>query len=168
MLTLVTLLSLAAAQDTLTITGQLKEIPATGKDRPAITCEGTANLPNGSVLAAYLYYAKVKDGKEISKDFTAVRNGKFLQDYSVFARRTFPGQYIARFVYDPSLQNAGSATEFARTTVDFILQVGGPADVERETKAIRDQLAGEILALTTIADEVKAKLDELKDKPQSE
>jgi len=168
MLTLVTLLALASVQDTLTITGQLKETPATEKDRPVLTCDGATNLPNGSVIAAYLYYAKVKEGKEIAKDFTPVKDGKFLQEYAVFPRRTFPGQYIARFIYDPSLQNAVSATQFPRTTVDFTVQIGGPADVERESKAIRDQLAGEIRALTVMADEIKAKLDELKDKPRSD
>lgn len=164
MLTLVTLLALASAQDTLTITGQLKELPGTEKDRPAISCEGATNLPSGSVLAAYLYYGSVKDGKEIAKDFTPVKDGKFLQDHTVFAKRNFPGKYIARFVYDPSLQTTASATNYPRTTVDFTLQVGNQEDVERESKAVRDQLAGEIKALTTIADEVEAKLTEFKGK----
>ncbi len=161
------LLALAAAQDTLTIKGSLRELPAEGKDGPALLCEGSANLPNGTVLTAYLYYDRVVDGKELHRNFTAVKDGTFTQDYPVYQKRNFPGKYIARFIYDPSLQNLG-APDFPRTFVDIPLQIGGPEDVARETKAVRDQLAGEIKAMTALGDQVKAKLDELKGKPASD
>jgi len=164
MLHVVTLLLALAAQDPLTIKGSLKEIPAEGKEGPAILCEGTANLPNGSVLAAYLFYDKFVEGKELFRDFTTVKAGAFTQDFPVYAKKNFPGRYVARFVYDPELQNLGAA-DFPRTFVDISFQIGGPDDVARESKAVREQLAGEIRSMTAIGQEVKLKLDELKDKP---
>jgi hypothetical protein len=166
MLYVVTLLLALAAQDPLTIKGSLKEVPAEGKAGPALLCEGTANLPNGSVLSAYLYYEKAVEGRELHRDFAIVKAGAFTQEYAIYAKKNFPGKYIARYVYDPDLQNLG-ASEFPRTTVDFLLQVGSPEDVDRESKAFRAQLAGEIRAMMALGQEVKLKLDELKDKPAS-
>lgn len=166
MLHVVTLLLALAAQDSLTIKGSLKEVPAEGKEGPALLCEGTANLPNGSVLTATLYYDKFAEGKELFRDFATVKDGAFVQDYPVFAKKNFPGNYVARFIYDPELQNLGGAN-FPRSFVDISLRIGGPEDVARESKAVREQLAGEIRAMTAIGQEVKLKLDELKDKPAS-
>jgi len=166
MLHVVTLLLALAAQDPLTIKGSLKEIPAEGKEGPALLCEGTANLPNGSVLAAYLYYDRCDEGRELFRDFSTVKAGAFTQEYPVFAKKNFPGMYVARFVYDPELQNLGAA-DFPRTSVDISFQIGGPADVARESKAVCEQLAGEIRSIMAIGQEVKLKLDELKDKPAS-
>src|SRR5262249_51326997 len=74
------------------------------------------------------------------------------------------GTYIARFIYDPALQGLGAA-DYPRTTVEFSLQIGTPEDLERESKAVRNQLAEEIRAFIAMADEVKAKMDEFRDKP---
>jgi hypothetical protein len=161
------LLALAAAQDTLTIKGSLREVPAEGKEGPTFLFEGTANLPNGSILAAYLYYDKVIEGQELFRDFSTVKGGAFTQDYPVYPKKNFPGKYVARFIYDAQLQNLGAA-DFPRTVVDFTLQVGSPADLDRESKAVRDQLAGELRAMVALGEQVKAKLDELKGKPASE
>jgi hypothetical protein len=166
MLHVVTLLLALAAQDSLSIKGDLKELPPEGKAGPALLFEGTANLPNGSVLAVYLYYGKVVEGKELFRNFATVTAGAFTQEYPVFAKRNFPGKYIARFIFDPELQNLGGAA-FPRTTVDFPLQVGGPDDVARESKAVREQLAGELRAMVALGQQVKGKLDELQDKPAS-
>jgi len=160
------LLALAAAQDSLTVKASLRELPAEGKSGPALFCEGTANLPNGSVLAAYLYYDKVIEGKELFRDFSTVKSGAFTQDYPVYSKKNFPGKYIARFLYDPALQNLG-APDFPRTVVDVVLQIGGPEDVARETKAVQQQLAGELRAMIALGEQVKAKLDDLKGKPAS-
>ncbi|MBV8879649.1 MAG: hypothetical protein JO332_06795, partial [Planctomycetaceae bacterium] len=161
------LLSLAAAQEPLTIKGELKDIPAQGKDGPCLSCQGTANLPNGAVLVAYLYYDKVVSGRELFKDTPIVKNGKFSQDFAIYATRTFPGPYLARIVYDPVLQNLGG-DEYPRTVVDMTLQVGTAQDVDREGKAIRDRLSGELRALMAMADQMKAKLDEYREKPQAD
>ncbi|HUR38959.1 MAG TPA: hypothetical protein VM222_05675 [Planctomycetota bacterium] len=166
MLQVVTLLLALAAQDPLTIKGSLKEVPAEGKAGPVLLCEGTANLPNGAVLSAYLYYERVIEGSELHRDFAIVKAGAFTQEYPVYAKKNFPGKYIARFTYDPDLQNRG-ATGFPLTTADVLLQIGGPEDVDRESKAIREQLAGEVRAMVALGQEIKLKLDELKDKPAS-
>src|SRR4051812_13785307 len=166
MLHVVTLLLALAAQDSLTIKGSLKEVPAEGKEGPALLCEGTANLPNGSVLSAALYYDKFVEGKELFRDFATVKDGAFVQDYPVFAKKNFPGNYVPRFTYDPELQSLGGAN-FPRGFVDISLRIGDPDDVARESKAVREQLAGEIRAMTAMGQEVKLKLDELKDKPAS-
>jgi hypothetical protein len=161
------LLALAAAQDTLTIKGSLRELPAEGRSGPALSCEGTANLPDGVILTAYLYYDKVADGRELFRAFSTVKGGAFSQDYPVYSRKNFPGRYVARFIYDPSLQNLG-APDFPRTAVDIALQIGGADDVARESKAVREQLAGELRAMIALGTQVKAKLDELKGKPASD
>ena len=168
MLQVVTLvLTLAAAQDPLVIKGELKEVPAQGKDGPTFHYDGTTNLPDGVSLVAHLYYAEVVVGRELFKDSAIVKGGKFSQEFPIFARRNFPGNYIARFIYDPVLQGLGVA-DYPRTAVDAVLRVGGAQDFDRESKAVRDQLIGEIRGLITIADQIKGKLDELRDKPQSE
>lgn len=161
------LLALAAAQDPLTIQGTLKELPADGKQGPALYCEGTANLPNGAILVATLYYDQVDDTRELFRDFSTVKAGAFTQDYPVYLKRIFPGKYVARFVYDVSLQNLGAA-DFPRTIVDLTCQVGNAADLDRETKAVCQQLSDELRAMVGLGDQVKSKLDELKGKPAAD
>lgn len=162
------LLALAlSSQDRLTITGELKDVPAQGKESPYFQIEGSANLGNGAVLLAYLYYGKPVAGREISKDTPIVKNGKFNQEFPVFSRSTFPGTWTARITFDPNLQNLGG-DEHPITVVDFKLQIGTAEDVDREGKAVRERMIGEIQALIKIADEMKAKLPEMKDKTQAE
>jgi hypothetical protein len=169
MLQVVTLLlALAQApQEPLTIKGELKELPAQGNTGPLIFCEGTTNLPNGVSLLAQLYYGKPVPGKELFTDSAIVKAGRVAQDFPVFSKRNFPGTYTARLTYDPVLQGL-EAPNYPRTTLEFVLRIGGPQDVDREGKAVRDELIGELRALLVIADEIKAKLDEMKDKPQAE
>lgn len=162
------LLALAAGpaegkQDTLALTAELKDVPAQGKDGPRFQLEGTTNLGNGAVLVAYLYYEKIDTGREIYKDTPLVKNGKFSQDFPVFRTRTFPGTYFARVIYEPNLQNLGGA-DFPRGVFDFKLQIGDGKDVDREGKGVRDLLVAEIRALLAVADEMKAKFDEMKSK----
>ncbi|HVR85571.1 MAG TPA: hypothetical protein VMU54_14740 [Planctomycetota bacterium] len=168
MLQVVTLfLCLAATQDPLVIKGELKELPAQGKDGPSFHCEGTSNLPNGADLSAYLYYGAIVVGKELFKDSAIIRGGKFSQEFPIFAHRNFPGTYTARLIYDPALQGLG-VPDYPRTTVDLVLQIGGAADIDRESKAVREQLIGEIRGLLAIADQIRGKLEEMKDKAQAD
>lgn len=168
MLQVVTLLlTLAAVQEPLVLKGELKEVPAQGKDGPSLLCEGTANLPNGADLVAHLYYGRVDPGRELFKDTTLVKGGKFSQEFPIFAKRNFPGTYTVRLIYDPVLQGLGAA-DFPRTKVDVLLQVGGATDIDRESKTVRDELIGEIRGLIAIADQIKLKLEEMKEKPKEE
>ena len=168
MLQVVTLvLALASSQDSLTIKGDLKDVPAQGKERPILLCEGTTNLPNGVNLIAHLYYGKVHEGKELFKDSAIVKDGRFRQIFPVFARTNFPGTYIARLAYDSVLQGL-NAPDYPRTAVDFVLKIGGPEDMDREGKVVRDQLIGEIRGILAITDKIKAKLDQWRDKTQDE
>jgi hypothetical protein len=142
---------------------ELKEVPSDGKSRPLILVEGTAGLPNGVVLNVYLHYGR-SDSKAIFMDFATVSGGKFVQDCTVFKRRNLPGKYIARIHFNPALQ--GQAIPGAvLTNLEVSLQVGTADDFEREAKAVRAQLAGEIQTLVGLGEEVKAKIQELKDKP---
>ncbi|HVE38767.1 MAG TPA: hypothetical protein VNM14_02695 [Planctomycetota bacterium] len=147
------------------IKGELRDVPPQGKAAPSFLCEGTTNLPDGALLNAYLYYGQVNQGREIAKDTTTIKGGKFTQDFEPFpkSKKNLAGKYIARFRFDPNFQ--AQAMAFATINVDIVLQHGTPQDVERETKAIRDQLVGEIRAYAAMGDEVKAKIQELKDKP---
>jgi len=168
MLQVVTLLlTLAAAQDPLVLKGELKEVPPQGKDGPSFLCEGITNLPNGADLVTHLYYGRVDPGRELFKDTVIVKGGKFSQDFPIFAKRNFPGTYTVRIIYDPVLQGLGAA-DFPRTKVDILLQVGGVTDFDRESKAVRDELIGEIRGLVTLADQIKLKLEEMKEKPKEE
>ncbi|HLY73823.1 MAG TPA: hypothetical protein VKU80_06855 [Planctomycetota bacterium] len=168
MLQVVTLfLALAAPQDALVIKAELKEVPAQGKDGPSFLCEGTVNLPNGANLSAHLYYGTIIVGRELFKDSAIVKGGKFTQEFPIFDQRNFPGTYTVRLSYDPELQGLG-VPDHPRTKVDVVLQVGGAADIDRESIAVRNQLTGEIRGLLAIADQVKGKLEEMKDKPQAE
>lgn len=156
-----------APEQPLTIRGELKEVPAQGTSGPSLLCEGTANLPNGVNLVAHLYYGKPVEGRELFRDSAIVKGGKFSQEFPVFSKKNFPGPYVARLVYDQVLQDL-SAPNYPRTVVEFTLQIGGPADIDREGQAVRDQVIGEIRALQAIGDEVRAKLDEMKDKPEAD
>lgn len=178
MLAVVTLLLLAraaspaaaasqAGQEPLSIKGELKDVPPQGTSGPLVSCEGTTNLPNGVSLLAQLYYGKPVPGKELFSTSTTVKAGRIVQDFPVFSRRNFPGKYIARLTYDPVLQGL-EAPDYPRTTVELVLQIGGPQDVDREGKAVRDDMIGEIRGLIAIADEIKAKLDEMQGKPQAD
>ena len=168
MLQVATLLLLAlAGQETLTLQGELKDVPPQGKDGPALLCEGTTNLPNNSALVAHLYYGKPVGGREIFKDTAIVKGGKFSQYFPVFERRNFPGLYSVRLIYDPQLQNLG-APDFPHTAVEYTLQIGTAADVDAEGKAVRGQLIAEIRALIAIADQMKSKHEGLREKPQAE
>jgi hypothetical protein len=148
------------------IKGELRDVPPQGNATPSLVCEGTTTLPDGVLLNAYLYYDRVNEGRELAKDTTTVKGGKFTQDFAPFPRskKNLAGKYIARFRFSPDFQSQ-AVPGFADTKVDIALQHGTPPDVERETRAIRDQLVGEIRAFTGMADEVKAKTVELKGKP---
>jgi hypothetical protein len=95
------------------------------------------------------------------------QSGRLHAGLSRLSKKNFPGKYIARFVYDPSLQNLGAA-DFPRTVVDLPYQLGGPEDLARETKAVQQQLAGEIRAMVALGEQVRTKLTELKSKPASD
>jgi len=148
------------------IKGELRDVPPQGNAAPSFLCEGTSSLPDGALLNAYLYYGRVNEGREIAKDTTTVKGGKFSQDFSPFpkSKKNLAGKYIVRFRFSPEFQ-AQAFPGIAATTVEIVLQHGTPQDVERETKAVRDQLVGEIRIYASMADEVKAKIPELKDKP---
>lgn len=160
------LLAQGAGADVPVIKAELKNIAAEGKLGPALLCEGTSNLPDGAFLQVYVYYGLAIDGKTLSKDSIAVRQGKFSQDFSAFPRKNLAGKYILQIIYNPELQNP-AIPGFKETTVESAFQFGTPDDFERESKAVRDQLVGEIRALMAMGDEVKAKIEELKGKPAS-
>ena len=178
MLQVVTLLLVLAAapsfakasegeQESLVLKGELKEVPSQGKDSPSFLFEGTTNLPNGANVVTLLYYGRVETGRELFKDSGIVKGGKFSQEFPIFAKRNFPGTYTVRLIYDPVLQNLGAA-DLPRTKVDVSLQVGGATDIERESKAVRDELIGEIRGLEAMADQIKLKLEEMKEKSKDE
>jgi hypothetical protein len=147
------------------IKGELREVPPQGNAAPSFVCTGTTALPEGALLNAYLYYDRVDEGRELAKDTTTVKGGKFSQDFSPFAKskKNLAGRYVARFRFSPEFQN--QRMDFAAAKVDIVLQHGTTQEVERETKEIREQLAGEIRAYAAMCDEVKAKIQELKGKP---
>jgi len=148
------------------IKGELRDVPPQGNASPSFLCEGTTNLPDGALLNAYLYYDRVNEGREIAKDTTTVKGGKFTQDFTPFpkSKKNLAGRYVARFRFSLAFQGQ-AFPGLADTKVDIVLQHGTPQDVERETKEIRDRLAGEIRAYAAMGDEVKTKITELKDKP---
>jgi hypothetical protein len=147
------------------IKGELRDVPAQGNASPSFLCEGTTNLPDGALLNAYLYYDRVNEGREIAKETTTVKGGKFTQDFTAFpkSKKNLAGRYIARFRFSPEFQ--AQRMDFPAAKADIVLQHGTPQDVERETKAVREQLAGEIRTYAAMGDEVKAKIAELKGKP---
>ena len=147
------------------IKGELRDVPAQANAGPALVCEATTNLPDGALLNAYLYYDRINEGREVARDVATVKGGKFSQEFAPFpkSKKNLAGKYIARFRFDPNFQN--QRMDFAPAKVDIVLQHGSPQDVARETQAVRDQLVGELRAYAAMADEVKAKIAELKDKP---
>jgi hypothetical protein len=150
------------------IKGELRNVPPQGNAAPSLLCEGTSTLPDGALLNAYLYYDRVNEGREIAKDTTTVKGGKFTQDFIPFtkSKKNLAGRYIARFRFNPEFQD--KAIPFSTLKVDIVLEHGSPQDVERETKAVREQLVGEIRAFAAMGDEIRAKITELKDKPADE
>src|SRR6185295_19611795 len=44
----------AAAPEAPVIKAELKDVPAQGKGKPSLLCEGTSNLPDGAYLNAYI------------------------------------------------------------------------------------------------------------------
>jgi hypothetical protein len=153
------------AAQTPEIKGELRDVPPQGTASPSFLCEGTTNLPDGAFLNAYLYYDRVNEGREIAKETTTVKGGKFVQDFTAFpkSKKNLAGRYVARLRFSPDFQ--AQRIDMPAAKVDIVLQHGTPQDVERETKALRDQLAGEIRTYAAMGDEVKAKIVELKDKP---
>lgn len=154
-------------QDRLALAGELKDVPAQGATGPTLLCEGTTNLPNGVSLVANLYYGKPVEGRELFRGNATIKGGRFSHSFPVFSTRNFPGPYVARLVYDPVLQGL-EAPNYPRTTVDLSLKIGGPQDIDREGQSVRNQLVAEIRALLAIADEMKAKVVEMKGKPQAD
>src|SRR5262245_35400503 len=88
------------------IKGELRDVPPPGNATPSFLCEGTTNLPDGAFLNAYLYYDRVNLGREVAKDTSTVKGGKFVQDFAPFARskKNLAGKYIARFRFSPEFQ----------------------------------------------------------------
>src|SRR3989442_13268566 len=84
------------AAETAVIKGELKDVPAQGKTGPLILCEGATNLPDGALINVYLYYDHVREGREIGKDTTPVKGGKFSHDLQPFLKKNLAGKYIAR------------------------------------------------------------------------
>lgn len=157
-------LSWAAAQDVPTLTAELKDIPAKGTERPVILCEGTATVPDGAVLNTWIYFEKIIEGREIWRDTVIVKGGKFSRDFPLYPKKNLSGKYIARITFNPALQGlAVGELPYARIDVPF--QFGTAEDADRDSKAVREQLVGEIRFLLGLSDQVKAKVKELKGKP---
>lgn len=163
------LLVQAASQGTPLLKAEARELPAQGASAPGIAFDGTSNLPDGSVLNAYLYYGRVDEGKALARDSATVTGGKFTQDFIPFrkSKKNFPGTYIARFSYNPGLQ-IGTISGFDSATIDVTLVLGTAEDLARESDIVRNRLVGEIREIVGCGDEVKLKLEELKGKPASE
>jgi len=162
------LLSISAAQDAPTLKGGLKDIPAKGAEKPYILLEGTTNLPDGAVLNTLLYYGgRAVEGKEIFRHFATVKGGKFTQDFTLYPKKNLPGKYIARIVFNPGLQGL-AVGELPEARVDIPFQLGTQEDFDRESKAVRDQLIGEIRFLTGLGEQVKVKIKELQGKPAAD
>ena len=148
------------------IKGELRDVPPQGKATPSLVCEGTTTLPDGALLNVYLYYDHVNEGREIAKDTATVKGSKFIQEFTPFAtsKKNLAGKYIARFRYSPEFQDR-AIPGFSDAKVDIVLEYGTPQEVQQETKAVRDQLVAELRLFAALGDEVKAKIQELKDKP---
>src|SRR5213078_2167402 len=106
----------------------LRDVPPQGNATPSLVCDGTATLPDGALLNAYLYYGRVNEGREIAKDTTTVKGGKFTQDFAPFSKskKNLAGKYIVRFRFDPNFQ--AQAMPFSTVKVDIVLQHGTPQD----------------------------------------
>lgn len=146
------------------IKAELRDVPAEGTRGASIACEGTSSLPNGAILHLYLYFDRIDEGHEVFKDTAVVKGGKFSLDMPAFPKRNLPGRYIARLVFNPDLQDQ-AFPGFKLTRTEVTTRFGAAEDFERETRAVRAQLNAEIQAFIAMADEVKAKMDELKGKP---
>src|SRR5438105_8482917 len=117
------------APDKPVLKGELKDVPAQGKEKAGIAFEGTTNLPDGTFLNAYLFYDRVDEGREIAKDTPEVKAGKFTAEFSPFDRKNLSGKYVARMRFNPALQ--GQAMPFQAAKADFSFQIGTDADKER-------------------------------------
>jgi len=154
----------AAAPEAPVIKAELKDVPAQGKGKPSLLCEGTSNLPDGAYLNAYIYYELLRDGREVAKDTITVKGGKFAHEFNAFNQSNLPGKYITRLVFNPDFQDQ-AMPGFKAARVDFPSQFGTPADADREIRKIRQQLAAEIQAFAAMGDEVEARMKEFNGKP---
>jgi hypothetical protein len=154
----------AAGPEAPVIKAELKDVAAEGTGKPTLVCDGTTNLPDGAFLNAYIYYDLLRDGREVAKDTITVKGGKFSHEFTAFNQKNLPGKYITRLLFNPEFQNE-AMPGFKGTRVDFPTQIGAPGDAEREIRKIRQQLAGEVQAFSSMGDEVDAKLKELQGKP---
>lgn len=160
------LLTQAAAGEVPVLKAELREIPAPGKGKPTILCEGTTNLPDGAFLQADLYYNVVDEGRAIDKPSITVQGGKFVQEFQPFPKKIFPGRYIVRLRFNPALQ--GAVRGFTDGKSDVAFRVGNEADFNREAAFFRGQLAGELQAVVGLGEELKGKIKVLNGKPASE
>lgn len=161
------LLAQAAAGEAPVLKAEIKDLPAAGEGRPTVRCEGTTNLPDGARLETYLYYDRVEEGRAVDRDSTPVQGGKFSQDFQPFKKKNFPGKYVVRLIYNPALQ-AQAFPGFVQGLADVPVRFGTEADVEREAKIIRGQLAGELQAMVAMGEELKVQIDKLQGKPAAD
>jgi len=146
----------AAAADEQEYTIRATAGPVT--DRPGLRCEGTADLPDFSVLSLQVYFGAASRDRELQSRAVTVEKGRFSRELLVFPERNLSGTYVLRVGFNPAIQAAtvrkalGSQTGPLRTELHF--QLGSRSDFKEERRRISDRLAGEIRATAPLADEL--------------
>ena len=160
------LLAQAAAAEKPVLKADLKDVAAQGASGPLMACEGTTNLADGALIDIYLYYDYVDEGRAIAKETATVKGGKFGADLRPFttSKKNFAGKYVGVLEFQVALQNKGFPG-FSDGRIETELRIGNAEQFDAEAAAVRTQLAGEVQAMVALGDLVRAKIDELKDKP---
>jgi hypothetical protein len=161
------LLAQAAAGEAPVLKTEIKDVAAKGDGRPSILLEGTTNLPTGARVDVYLYYGRLDVGPVISRDFFAVRDGKFSHELQPYKKKNFPGKYGLRLVYNPDLQDQRFAG-FDHGVANFPFRFGNDEDFEREAKVFRGQLVADLQTMVDMGEEVKTQIVKLEGKPAAD
>jgi hypothetical protein len=146
----------------------VKEVPGDGKTPPAFHCEGEADVPDGSRIDVYYYFGEVQYGGEIHRGVAVVKEGKFSRDSSIFPKRTLPGTYGVRVLFNPGLQPREELQTLPRRSADQVLKVGTDAEIEKEQNAVRKRMAEHIESVRSLGDEIAAKQKESGGKPDKQ
>lgn len=135
-----------------TVDAKVFEAPGTAQEAPSFACEGTTDLPDGCRLDVYTYYGAADPGFHIKHTVAITAGGKFSSAFSMFEKKTLPGDYSFRVVFDPNLQ-AQRFGAFPAWKRDYPLRVGTPEEAEKARVALCKQLVADIKGIVAVADE---------------
>jgi len=138
----------------------VKEVPAEGKTGPFFRCEGEADLPDGSRVDVYYYFGAIVYGQEIDRGAVLVKDRKFSRDSTLYPKRTLPGVYGVRALFNPGLQPREEFQTLPRCHTDQVLKIGTDAEIEREQNSVRKRMAEYVEAIRALGDEIAAKQKE--------